>query len=99
VSIARWNLKEAAGKALVRRTEIAYEACKLDEEATIFKVQYLYGKLVRKCGGHKREGECALPGEVCNFAIELWSLRGGGKRLQKSAEGIVAPSTGAKART
>ncbi len=45
VSIARWNLKEAAGKALARRTEIAYEACKLDEEAHIFKVQYLYGKL------------------------------------------------------
>jgi hypothetical protein len=67
VSIARWNLKEAAGKALARRTEIAYEACKLDEEAYIFKVQYLYGKLVRRCGGHKREGGCALPGEVCNF--------------------------------
>jgi hypothetical protein len=69
VSIARWNLKEAAGKALARRTETAYEACKLDEEATIFKVQYLYGKLERICGGHKREGGCALPGEVCNFAV------------------------------
>jgi len=69
VSIARWNLKEAAGKALVRRTEIAYEACKLDEEAIIFKVRYLYGKLGRRCGGHKREGGGALPGEVCNFAM------------------------------
>ena len=69
MSIARWNLKEAAGKALARRTEIAYEACKLDEEANIFKVQYLYGKLGRRCGGHKREGESALPGEVCNFAL------------------------------
>jgi len=91
VSIARWNLKEAAGKALARRTEIAYEACKLDEKANIFKVRYLYGKLVRRCGGHKREGGCALPGEVCNFADELLSLRGGGMKLQKSAEGIVAP--------
>jgi hypothetical protein len=69
VSIARWNLKEAAGKTLARRTEIAYEACKLDEEANIFKVRYLYGKLVRICGGHKREGGCALPGEICNFAL------------------------------
>ena len=68
MSIARWNLKEAAGKTLARRTEIAYEACKLDEEANIFKVQYLYGKLGRRCGGHKREGGCALPGEICNFA-------------------------------
>jgi hypothetical protein len=48
VSIARWNLKEAAGKTLARRTETAYEARKLDEEAIIFKVQYLYGKLVRR---------------------------------------------------
>jgi hypothetical protein len=68
VSIARWNLKEAAGKALARRTEIAYEAGKLDEKAYIFKVRYLYGKLGCICGGHKREGESALPGEVCNLA-------------------------------
>jgi hypothetical protein len=68
VSTARWNLKEAAGKALARRTEIAYEVCKLDERASIFKVQYLYGKLVHRCGGHKREGKSVIPGEVCNFA-------------------------------
>ena len=69
MSTARWNLKEAVGKALARRTEIAYEACKLDEEAIISKVQYLYGEVARICGGHKREGESALPGEVCNFAL------------------------------
>jgi len=69
VTIARWNLKEAAGKTLARRTESAYEACKLDEKANIFKVRYLYGKVVRICGGHKREGGCAIPGEVCNFAM------------------------------
>ena len=68
MSIVRWNLKEAAGKTLARRTEIAYEACKLDEKANLFKVRYLYGKLVRICGGHKREGGCAIPGEICNFA-------------------------------
>jgi len=67
VSIVRWNLKEAAGKTLARRTEIAYEACKLDERANIFKVRYLYGKLVRRCGGHKREGESAIPGEICQL--------------------------------
>lgn len=89
MSIARWNLKEAAGKTLTRRTEIAYEAVKLDEKALIFKVQYLYGKLGCRCGGHKREGESALPGEVCNFAARLPSSRGEGMKLQKSAEGIV----------
>ena len=60
----RWDLEEAAGKALARRTEIAYEAVMLDKKPIIFKVQYLYGKHGRKCGGHKREGVCALPGEV-----------------------------------
>ncbi|HWC16618.1 MAG TPA: hypothetical protein VG498_06370, partial [Terriglobales bacterium] len=62
-------------------------------------VQYLYGKLVRICGGHKREGERALPGEVCNFVTRLPASRGAGKKMQKSAEGIVALSTGVKART
>ncbi len=89
MSIARWNLKEAAGKALTRRTEIAYEACSLDERANVFKVQYLYGKIVCKCGEYKRESESALPGEICNFADELPSLRGEGMKLQKSAAGIV----------
>ena len=69
MSIARWNLKEAVGKTLARRTEIAYEACKLDEKAKRFKVPYLYGKLVRRCGGHKRESESALPGEVCQLVM------------------------------
>jgi len=35
-----------------------------DEEANISKVRYLTGRHVRICGGHKREGGCALPGEV-----------------------------------
>jgi hypothetical protein len=35
VSTARWNLKEAEGKALAQRTETAYEAVKLDEKAPI----------------------------------------------------------------
>jgi hypothetical protein len=89
VSTARWNLKEAVGKVLARRTEIAYEAGRLDERACIFKVQYLYGKLGCRCGEHKREGESALPGEICNSAPEQLSLRGGRMELQKSAEGIV----------
>jgi hypothetical protein len=35
-----------------------------DEEANISKVRYLTGRHVRICGGHKREGGCALPGEA-----------------------------------
>ena len=41
-----------------------YEACIPDEEANISKVQYLYGRYVRICGGHKREGGSALSGKV-----------------------------------
>jgi hypothetical protein len=35
----RWNLKEAAGKTLARRTGIAYEADAAGEEAYIFKAR------------------------------------------------------------
>ena len=98
MSIARWDLKEAAGKALARRTEIVYEACMLDEESYVFKVRYLYGRHARICCGHKREGECALPGEVCLFVpLGLPAPRGVGMGRQKSAEGIAGPSTGPKA--
>ena len=38
----RWNLKEAAGKPLVRRIEIAYEAVGVGETANIVKALYLY---------------------------------------------------------
>ena len=50
----------------------------LGEESYISKAQNLSGKHGRICGGHKREGKCALPGEVC-----LKNNR------QKSAEAIV----------
>jgi len=65
VSVVRLNLKEAAGKTLARRIGIAYEAVMSDKKANIFEVQKLYGRHGRICGGHKREGRCALPGEIC----------------------------------
>jgi hypothetical protein len=88
VLTVRWDLKEAAGKALARRTGIAYEASVLDKEASIFEVQYLYGKHMRRCGGDKREGGCTLPGEICQPATVLLTSRGVGKGWQKSAEAI-----------
>ena len=89
MSIARWNLKEAAGKALARRTEIAYEAVMPDEKANIFKVQYLYGRHGRICGGHKREGGVRITRGDLPICPVLLSPKGGGKGRQKSAEGIV----------
>jgi hypothetical protein len=44
------------------------EASASDEKAYIFKVRNLYGRRSRRCDGHKREGRCALPGEVCRDA-------------------------------
>ena len=69
VSVVRLNLKEAAGKTLARRIGIAYEAVMSDEKANIFEVQKLYGRHGRICGGYKREGRCALPGEICVSAM------------------------------
>ena len=40
-----------------------------DEEAYISKVRYLNGRHVRICGGHKREGGSALPGEALRHAV------------------------------
>ena len=57
------------GKALAQRTEIAYEAVASGEEAHISKAQILSGRCGRRCGGYKREGGCALPGEICVFAL------------------------------
>jgi hypothetical protein len=61
-----------------------------DKKAIFFKVQSLYGRHVRRCGGHKREGECAIPGEVSRAAVHTVPLsERKGKGLEKSAEAIV----------
>ena len=59
------------------------------ETSIIVKARYLYGRLRRKSDRHKREGECAIPGEICMRANVLPASRGAGMRMQKSAEGIV----------
>ncbi len=43
----------------------------LGEESIISKAQNLSGKHGRICDGHKREGKCALPGEVCPVSIQF----------------------------
>ena len=39
------------------------------EQAMICKAQYLYGRRGRRSDRHKREGECAIPGEICRSAL------------------------------
>ena len=84
VPTARWNLKEAAGKTLARRTEIAYEAVTPGKAATIAKAQYLHGRCGRRCGGYKCEGHASYPGKsgslpLCYSLREKW---GWGARTQ-----------------
>jgi hypothetical protein len=69
------------------------EAATLDEKANFFKVLYLHGKRSRKCDGHKREGERALPGEICCPAMSCHRREAVGYRQQKSADGIVGQAT------
>ncbi len=71
----------------------------LGEESNVFKAQYLYGKHGRKCGRHKCEGECALPGGDLLVCLVLGLPRGGPMDQQKSAEGILGRSIRLKART
>jgi hypothetical protein len=48
----------------------------MDEVAKIAKVRFLHGSRGRRSGGHKREGQCALPGEVSGGAIKLAQPKG-----------------------
>ena len=88
MSIARWNLKEAEGKVLARRTEIVYEAVAVGEKAHIFKARYLYGNCGRKCGGYKCEGHVSYPGSSDDLPLATAIVRWG-MGYQKSAEAIV----------
>jgi hypothetical protein len=44
----------------------------LDEESKVSEVLFLHGEHCRICGGHKREGGCALPGEAYRLALCYW---------------------------
>jgi len=47
------------------------EADILGKRAIRLKAQILSGKYVCKCGGHKWEGKCAIPGEVCPVSTQF----------------------------
>ena len=85
VSTVRWNLKEAEGKALARRTGIAYEADAVGEKANIFKARYLHGSGGRRCGGYKCEGHASYPGRSVTLPMCYWrrEASGWGDRSQQ----------------
>src|SRR5208337_3654537 len=45
-----------------------HEASMRDKRANKLEVRCLYGTHGCRCSGHKREGGCALPGEICPSA-------------------------------
>ena len=49
----------------------------LGEKAIRFKALNLSGKHRRRCGGHKREGKCAIPGEVCPVSKQFLAEEAG----------------------
>ena len=59
----------------------------LGKEAIIFKALTLSGKHGRRCGGHKREGECALSGEVCQLEVSLSIFKRGCDELTEVSRG------------
>ena len=75
MSIARWDLKEALGKALARRTEIAYKAVVVGKKAKSFKARYLHGSYERRCGGHKCEGHAHYPGRSAHLPLATAVVR------------------------
>ena len=96
VSVARPNLKEAVSKALVRRTEITFEAAAGDERARRLKVQFLHGNCGSICGGHKRGGQCALLGEISGGAIKLAEPKGWDDAAREVSRGHSSRGDSAK---
>ena len=65
------------------------EATHRGEMAKIIKARYLHGTVRRRSDRHKRERECAIPGEIWRCAAVLRRSRGVRRHRQKSAEAIV----------
>jgi hypothetical protein len=84
------SCEQSAGSRHTKRME----ATRWGEQAKRCKARYLHGTVRRISDGHKREGECVIPGESWRSAVRLPALREVGMECQQSAEAIVgAPRT------
>jgi hypothetical protein len=77
--------KQSAGATNRKRIEAALRG----EQANICEARFVYGTRRRRSDAHKREGECAIPGEIWRRAAVLRGSRGSRRRRQKSAEAVV----------
>ena len=66
----------------------------MDKAAEIAKVQFLHGCRERRSGGHKREGQRALPGEVSGCAIKLARSRGCDDAIREVSRGHSSRAIG-----
>ena len=92
--------KQSAGATNRKRIEAALWG----EQAKKCEARCMYGTQCRISDAHKREGGCAIPGEICKRANGLRGPKGSRRRLQKSAEAIVGdgaegPNNEAESRT
>jgi hypothetical protein len=69
------------------------EASHWGETAKIVEARYLHGTMRCRADRHKREGGCAIPGEIWRRAAVLRGSRGSRRRCQKSAEAVVGDGT------
>ena len=65
------------------------KAAQWGEQATRCKARYLHRTLRRKSDGHKRDGECVIPGEICIVAMSNEHRKVLKRAMQKSAEAVL----------
>jgi hypothetical protein len=82
--------RQNAGPRYTKRMKAMHRG----EAAAPAEARYLHGTMCRRSDGHKREGECVIPGESWRSATVLLASQGAGMECQQSAEAIVgAPRT------
>ena len=79
------SCRQSAGPTNRKRIEAAQRG----EQANRCKAQFLHGTLRRRSDGHKRDGECVIPGEICIAATSNEHREVLKRAVQKSAEAIV----------
>jgi hypothetical protein len=79
------SCRQSAGPTNRKRIE----AAQWGEQANRCKAQFLHGTLRRRSDGHKRDGECVIPGEICMVAMSNEHRKVLKRAMQKSAEAIV----------
>jgi hypothetical protein len=79
------SCRQSAGPTNRKRIE----AAQWGEQANLCEAQFLHGTLRRRSDGHKRDGECVIPGEICMAAVSNEHRKVLKRAMQKSAEAVL----------